>query len=199
MTRGIIFASSDMTEGLEPLYVYPSTLDETLVHQIAIKAATLVMTTVDLSIDFEGASLFQFPDKGITILVYYFLFSIEDNEIEHLTPATISLIIESEYDWFLFKEIQPLVRRISRIVRRIAGRKKSYGEFVLKKLSKPVLLIVLFIGVYSALRSLTILKIYYEWIDGGIFVIVTLLSAVLISNIITIITLGYLKVKRGCT
>jgi small-conductance mechanosensitive channel len=83
------------------------------------------------------------------------------------------------------------------IVRRIAGRKKSYGEFILKKLSKPVLLIVVFIGIYSALRSLTALEDYYRWIDGGIFIIVTLLSAVLISNIITIIMIGYLKFRKG--
>jgi small-conductance mechanosensitive channel len=83
------------------------------------------------------------------------------------------------------------------IVKRIAGRKKSYGEYILKKLSKPVLLIVFFIGVYSAFRSLTILENYYEWTDGGIFVIVTLLVAVLISNIITILMHGYLKVTRG--
>jgi len=82
-------------------------------------------------------------------------------------------------------------------VKRIAGRKKSYGEFILKKLSKPVLLIVFFIGVYAAIKSLTILNKYYEWIDGGFFIIVTLLFAALISNIITIIMLGYLKVKKG--
>jgi small-conductance mechanosensitive channel len=83
------------------------------------------------------------------------------------------------------------------IVKRIAGRKKSYGEFILKKLSKPVLLIVFFIGIYSAFRSLSILQDYYNLIDGGIFIIITLLVAILISNIITILMLGYLKVKKG--
>ena len=83
------------------------------------------------------------------------------------------------------------------IVKRIAGRKKSYGEFILKKLSKPVLFIVFSIGTYTALKSLSILNEYYEWIDGGFFVVVTLLFAVLISNIITVIMLGYLKVRRG--
>ena len=83
------------------------------------------------------------------------------------------------------------------IVKRIAGRKKSYGEFILKKLSKPVLFIVFSIGTYTALKSLSILNEYYEWIDGAFFVVVTLLFAVLISNIITVITLGYLKVRKG--
>ena len=83
------------------------------------------------------------------------------------------------------------------IVKKIAGRKKSYGEFILKKLSKPVLLIVFFIGIYTAFRSLSILQDHYNLIDGGIFIIITLLVAILISNIITILMLGYLKVKKG--
>ena len=132
MTRGVIFAYSDMTEVSEPLYFHPPTLDEALVHQIAIKAATLVFTTVDLSIDFEGASLFQFPDKGITVLVYYFLFSLEENETEKQIPATISLLIESEYDWFFLKEIKPLVRRIARIARKL----KDSGEILKEEFSE---------------------------------------------------------------
>ncbi len=83
------------------------------------------------------------------------------------------------------------------IVKKIAGRKKSYGEFILKKLSKPVLLIVFFIGVFTATKSLTYLDEYYRLIDGVFFVIVILLCALLISNIITVIMLGYLKVRRG--
>jgi len=83
------------------------------------------------------------------------------------------------------------------VVKRIAGNKKRYSEFILKKLSKPVLLIVFFIGSYTALKSLTILDKYDVWIDGCFFIIVVLLSAVFISNIITVIMLGYLKVKKG--
>ncbi len=128
MTRGVIFTSSDMKE-VEPLYFHPPTLDEALVHTIAIKASTLVLTTVDLSIDFEGASILQFPDKGITVLVYYFLFSLEENETEKQIPATISLLIESEFDWFFFKEIEPLVRRVARIGRRI----KDAGEILIEE------------------------------------------------------------------
>jgi small-conductance mechanosensitive channel len=83
------------------------------------------------------------------------------------------------------------------IVKRISGKKKNYGEFILKKLTKPVLLIVFFIGAFTALKSLTILDIYFEGIDGTFFIIVTLLSAIFVSNIITVIMLGYLKVRRG--
>ena len=83
------------------------------------------------------------------------------------------------------------------IVKRIAGRKKRYEEFIQKKLTKPILLIVFFIGVYTSLKSLTFLSEYYMWVDGVFFVAVTLLSAALVSNIITIIMIGFLKVKKG--
>ncbi len=110
-----------------------------------------------------------------------------DNESARFLIIFIGTIIFVSISYFVLKFI----------VKRITGRKKSYGEFILKKLSRPVLLIIFFIGLYTALKSLTILTEYYKWIDGGFFVIVTLLSAVLISNIITIIMLGYLKIRKG--
>ncbi len=117
--------------------------------------------------------------------------------------SVLENLFNDEYSRFLiiligtivFVTISYIILKI--IVKRIAGRKKSYGEFILKKLSKPVLFIVFSIGTYTALKSLSILNEYYEWIDGGFFVVVTLLFAVLISNIITVIMLGYLKVRRG--
>ena len=110
-----------------------------------------------------------------------------DNEYLRFLIILIVTIIVVTLSYFILKII----------VKRIAGRKKSYGEFILKKLSKPVLFIVFSLGIYTALKSLSILNEYYEWTDGGFFVVVTLLFAVLISNIITVIMLGYLKVRRG--
>ena len=79
---------------------------------------------------------------------------------------------------FIFVTLSYYILKLS--VKRIAGKKKSYGEYILKKLSKPVLLIVLFIGIYSSLKTLTYLDDYYELVDGMIFVIITLLIALLI-------------------
>jgi small-conductance mechanosensitive channel len=95
----------------------------------------------------------------------------------------------------LFVTLSYFILKVS--VKKITGRKKSYRDFILKKLSKPILLIIFFIGIYTALKTLSSLNVYNEWLDGGIFVIITLLSAVLISNIITIIMLGYLKITKG--
>ena len=117
--------------------------------------------------------------------------------------AILDNFINNEYALFLitligtilFVTLAYIILRF--VVKRIAGRRKNYREFILKKLSKPVLLIVFFIGLYTALKSLQFLNVYGELIDGGIFIIVTLLSAALVSNIIAVIMLGYLKVKKG--
>ena len=83
------------------------------------------------------------------------------------------------------------------IVKKIAGRKKSYGEFILKQLSKPVLLLILFIGLYTAFKSLPPLVQHAYWIDAAFFVLTTLILALLAARIITVLMVGYLKVRKG--
>ncbi len=117
MTRGIIFTHSELKGNLKPLYIYPSTLEENLIHKIIIKSSTLVLTTLDLSIDYEGASILQFPE--LTVLVYYFLHPHEENGTKSQIPTTISVFVESEFEWFFFKEVEPLVQRIKSLVQRI--------------------------------------------------------------------------------
>ncbi|WP_287585289.1 hypothetical protein [Candidatus Borrarchaeum sp.] len=117
MTRGIIFTHSELKGDLKPLYIYPSTLEENLIHKIIIKSSTLVLTTLDLSIDYEGASILQFPE--LTVLVYYFLHPHEENGTKSQIPTTISVFVESEFEWFFFKEVEPLVQRIKSLVQRI--------------------------------------------------------------------------------
>ena len=112
-------------------------------------------------------------------------------------------LISNEYTWFLIILIGTIVFItlsyviLKFIVKRIAGKKKRYGEFILKQLSKPVLLLVFFVGLYTAIKPLSILIKYTSWIDGVFFVIVTLIGALLIARIITVIMLGWLKVRKG--
>jgi small-conductance mechanosensitive channel len=110
-----------------------------------------------------------------------------DNEYARFLIIFIGTIIFVTLSYFILKLI----------TKRIAGKKKNFGEYILKKLSKPILLIIFFIGTYAALKSLIVLNEYYGLIDGGFFVIVTLLTALLISNMLTIMMLGYLKVRKG--
>jgi small-conductance mechanosensitive channel len=109
------------------------------------------------------------------------------NEYVRFLIILIGTIIFVSLSYFILKFI----------VKRIAGKKKSYGEFILKQLSKPVLLLVLFVGLYTAIKPLSILINYKTLIDGSFFVIVTLIIALFISRILTVIMLGWLKVRRG--
>jgi len=116
-----------------------------------------------------------------------FLDNMFNNEYVRFLIILIGTIIFVSLSYFILKFI----------VNRIAGRKKSYGEFILKQLSKPVLLMVLFVGLYTAIKPLSLLINYKTLIDGSFFVIVTLIFALLISRILTVIMLGWLKVRRG--
>jgi len=110
-----------------------------------------------------------------------------DNEYLRFLIFFIITIVVIVFSYFILKII----------VKKIAGRKKSYAEFILKQLSKPVLLLIFFIGLYTAVKSLTIFSEYKSWFNGAFFVIAVLLAARLVSRIITVITLGYLKIRKG--
>ncbi len=117
--------------------------------------------------------------------------------------AILQDILNDEYIRFLLLIIGTIIivtisyLILKFIVKKIAGKKKKYGEYILKKLSKPTLSIVFFVGLYTALKSLTLLNEYYNLIDGISFVIITLIFALLISNFLNIIMISYLKVRKG--
>ena len=110
-----------------------------------------------------------------------------DNDYIRFLIIIIGTIILAAISYFILKII----------VRKIAGKKKSYGEFILKQLSKPIFYLFILVGVYSALRQLIILTDYHLLIDGSFFIITTFVLALLISRIISVIMLGYLKIKKG--
>jgi len=83
------------------------------------------------------------------------------------------------------------------IVKKISGGKKSYAKFILKQLSIPVFFFVFIIGLYTSLKALSKLNEYYYLVDGAFFIITIFIIALLASRIITVITMGWLKVRRG--
>ena len=95
----------------------------------------------------------------------------------------------------IFVTISYIILRF--IVKRIADKKKRYGEFILKQISLPVLIFVFFIGLYTSLVSLTVLEKYYLWVDGAFFIITVLISAFLVTRILNVLMRGWLKVRRG--
>ena len=95
----------------------------------------------------------------------------------------------------IFVTLSYLILKI--IVKKVTGGKKSYAQFILKQLSVPVLFLIFIIGLYYALKYLSGLDEYYLIIDGSFFIITTLIIALLASRIITVITMGWLRVRKG--
>ena len=83
------------------------------------------------------------------------------------------------------------------LINRFVGGKKRKGNFILKQITKPVLLLILVVCLFTAIKPLTILSEYILLVDGVFFVLAALLSALLVSRIITVLMLGYLRVRKG--
>lgn len=95
------------------------------------------------------------------------------------------------------------------IAKRAARNKKGYGQFIIKKLLKPVLLLVILTGLYTALKSITLLsdpscafcKFYvgsnrFFVIDAVFFAFIVLTIALLFSRIISVLMTGWMKVSK---
>ena len=131
-------------------------------------------------------------DKVIKSLIDYYplMFSLETlfvNEYVQFLAILIGVIVFIGFSYLILKGL----------VKKIAGRKKNYGEFIFKQISKPISALIFSVGLYSALKLLSVLLDYGKWIDSAFFVIVTLLTALLVSRILTILMMGWLKIRKG--
>ena len=79
----------------------------------------------------------------------------------------------------------------------ISRGKKTYGKFIFQQISKPIFIIIFFIGFYIAIELLTAPDRYKYWIDGFFFIILTFAVALLISRILKVLMIGWLKVSKG--
>ena len=103
-----------------------------------------------------------------------------NNEYLRFLIILIGTIIFISMSYFILKFI----------VHRIAGSKKTYGRFIIKKLSKPVFYLIFSIGLYIAIGNLSFIGNYYlnigankyllyQVIDGIFFAILTFVIALL--------------------
>ena len=82
-------------------------------------------------------------------------------------------------------------------VKKIAEKTKTnLDDVIIGFCTKPFFILIPFIGVYFALKSLTILVPYYKWINGASFIILILLSSVILVKIINTLILHWLHVKK---
>jgi len=90
-------------------------------------------------------------------------------------------------------------------IKKIAGNKKRYADYIIQKLAKPLISVIFFFGLYIALYQLSISRQYvfnvgsnqFLLLDSVFFIILTLSVAYFISRVLTVVMLGWMKVKRG--
>ncbi len=125
--------------------------------------------------------------------------------------ASLETLLTDEYMLIFFIIIATIVAIavayviMRLLIKKITGKKKSYGQFIIKKLLKPTTYLIFFAGLYIALRHLSIINGYaftlgttsYNCIDGIFFILLTFLLALFVSRVISVLMLGWLKVTKG--
>ena len=94
------------------------------------------------------------------------------------------------------------------IAKRAARTKKGYGRYIIKRLLKPLLLLILIIGVYTSLKTLSITNncalCSFEMsennflvLDAVFFILGTIAFALLLSRIVSVLMIGWMKVVKS--
>lgn len=86
---------------------------------------------------------------------------------------------------------------LTNYVKKITEKTKTdIDEIILKVITKPLYTLVLFGGLYLALKSLSIITPYALWIDTTFFIISVLIVSLIISRILSVLINRWLKVQK---
>ncbi len=117
--------------------------------------------------------------------------------------AVIESLIRNEYFQFVlilvgFAIITKIVQFILvKYVRGIAARTKTdIDDVILKIITKPLCIFIMFAGLYFALKSLSVLAPYFTRLDAIFFVGTVLLLSLIISQILGVLLSRWLKVQK---
>ncbi len=125
--------------------------------------------------------------------------------------ASLEALLNDEYVQFFFILLATIIAVMlvycimKLLIRKIAGKKKSYSQFIIKKLSKPTFYLIFFTGLYISLKNLSMINGYtfsidanvYNWIDGIFFVLLAFLLALFVSRLVSVFMVGWLKATKG--
>ena len=82
-------------------------------------------------------------------------------------------------------------------VRKLAARTKTdIDDLILKLLTKPIYIFIIFTGLYFALKSLSQLEPYFTYINGIYFVGTVLLMALIVADILRILLSLWLRTQK---
>ncbi len=86
---------------------------------------------------------------------------------------------------------------LKKYVKRITKKTKSdIDDIILSIITKPLYILIVFIGLYLALKSLSALASHTLWIDRAFFVITVLIVSLLVSRVVAILTSRWLNVQK---
>lgn len=74
--------------------------------------------------------------------------------------------------------------------------KTSIDDILLSIIAKPLYILIIFIGLYLALKSLSALAPYTLWIDKAFFVITVLIVTLSVSRVVSVLISHWLKVQK---
>jgi len=115
----------------------------------------------------------------------------------------VNLFLKNEFINFIFLLIVTAILIgisyliIKKIIKKLAGRKKTYSKYLFRQMGLPIILVIFIAGFYLSLQSLTIVEGNHKQINDIFFVILTLLIAFIITRISTISLGAFLKIKKG--
>lgn len=115
----------------------------------------------------------------------------------------IAYLFENEYikffviliGTFLLSEI--LLFIIRKYINKITSKTKTdIDDLIIERITKPLHALIVFIGLYFAIKSLSILKNYSNIVDKIFFVIFTLTISIILSKILAVLIANWLKVQK---
>jgi len=86
---------------------------------------------------------------------------------------------------------------LKKYVKRITKKTKSdIDDIILSIITKPLYILITVIGIYLALKSLSMSNPYSSWIDGTFFIIIVLIVSLLVSKVVSTLTSRWLNVQK---
>jgi len=96
---------------------------------------------------------------------------------------------------FLFAGILRFI--ITKYLKKITEKTKTeINDILLKIVKKPLFTLIVLIGLYFGLKSLSALAIYSFWIDRLFFIVLVLILSLVVSRILSFLVSRWLKVRK---
>ncbi len=118
-------------------------------------------------------------------------------------PITIETLVWNEYFQFLLILLGSIIFAgilhfiLKTYIKKLTEKTKSdIDDIILKMITKPLSSFIFFVGLYFALKSLSILIPYMPWIDRAFFVVFVWVISLLISRTLAVLTSRWLKVQK---